>query len=75
MKPIRKAIDDNIEDLREGKTKLVLVEDADAACYGASALGWKYKKIIKQSRDIKFKKCQDSKALLRDVESEKSMRP
>ena len=42
MKPIRKAIDDNILKIYEGKTKLLISElkDADAAVLGASALGW-----------------------------------
>ena len=42
MKPIRKAIDDNIFKNYEGKTKLLISElkDADAAVLGASALGW-----------------------------------
>ena len=40
--PIRKAIDDNILKIYEGKTKLLISElkDADAAVLGASALGW-----------------------------------
>ena len=39
---IRKAIDDNILKIYEGKTKLLISElkDADAAVLGASALGW-----------------------------------
>lgn len=42
MKPIQKAIDDNILKIYEGKTKLLISElkDADAAVLGASALGW-----------------------------------
>lgn len=42
MKPIRKAIDDNLLKIYEGKTKLMISElkDADAAVLGASALGW-----------------------------------
>ena len=42
MKPIRKAIDDNILKIYEGKTKLLISElkDADAAVLGASALAW-----------------------------------
>ena len=42
MKPIQKAIDDNILKIYAGKTKLLLsqLKDADAAVLGASALGW-----------------------------------
>lgn len=42
MKPIQKAIDENILKIYEGKTKLLVSElkDADAAVLGASALGW-----------------------------------
>ena len=42
MKPIKKALDENILKIFEGKTKLLVSElkDADAAVLGASALGW-----------------------------------
>ena len=42
MKPIKKAMDENILKIYEGKTKLLVSElkDADAAVLGASALGW-----------------------------------
>ena len=42
MKPIKKALDENILKIYEGKTKLLVSElkDADAAVVGASALGW-----------------------------------
>ena len=42
MKPIKKAMDENILKIFEGKTKLLVSElkDADAAVLGASALGW-----------------------------------
>lgn len=45
MKPIQKAIDDNILKIYAGKTKLLLsqLKDADAAVLGASALGWEVK--------------------------------
>ncbi len=45
IKPIQKAIDDNILKIYEGKTKLLISElkDADAAVLGASALGWEVK--------------------------------
>lgn len=45
MKPIKKAIDDNILKIYAGKTKLLLsqLKDADAAVLGASALGWEVK--------------------------------
>lgn len=47
MKPIKKAIDENILKIYAGKTKLLLsqLKDADAAVLGASALGWEVKKI------------------------------
>ena len=47
MKPIRKAIDDNILKIYEGKTKLMISElkDADAAVLGASALGWEVREV------------------------------
>ena len=42
MKPIKKALDENILKIYEGKTKSLVSElkDADAAVLGASALGW-----------------------------------
>ena len=42
MKQIKKALDENILKIYEGKTKLLVSElkDADAAVLGASALGW-----------------------------------
>ena len=42
MKPIKKALDENILKIFEGKTKLLVSElkDADAAVLGARALGW-----------------------------------
>ena len=42
IKPIKKAMDENILKIFEGKTKLLVSElkDADAAVLGASALGW-----------------------------------
>ena len=42
MKPIKKALDETILKIYEGKTKLLVSElkDADAAVLGASALGW-----------------------------------
>ena len=42
MKPIKKALDENILKIYEGKTKLLVSElkDADDAVLGASALGW-----------------------------------
>ena len=45
MKPIKKAIDDNILKIYAGKTRLLLsqLKDADAAVLGASALGWEVK--------------------------------
>ncbi|MBP3680077.1 MAG: ROK family protein [Bacteroidaceae bacterium] len=45
MKPIKKALDENILKIFEGKTKLLVSElkDADAAVLGASALGWEVK--------------------------------
>lgn len=45
MKPIQKAIDDNILKIYAGKTRLLLsqLKDADAAVLGASALGWEVK--------------------------------
>ena len=45
MKPIQKAIDENVLKIYAGKTKLLLsqLKDADAAVLGASALGWEVK--------------------------------
>ena len=42
MKPIKKALDENVLKIYEGKSKLLVSElkDADAAVLGASALGW-----------------------------------
>ncbi len=46
MKPIQKAMDDNVLGIFKGKTKILLsqLKDADAAVLGASALGWEAKK-------------------------------
>ena len=46
IKPIQKAMDDNVLNIYKGKTKLLLsqLKDADAAVLGASALGWEAKK-------------------------------
>lgn len=45
MKPIKKAMDENVLKIYAGKTKLLLsqLKDADAAVLGASALGWEAK--------------------------------
>ena len=45
LKPIHKAMEDNILKIFAGKTKLLLsqLKDADAAVLGASALGWEAK--------------------------------
>ena len=45
MKPIQKAINDNILKIYQGKTKLLVSElkDSDAAVLGASALAWELK--------------------------------
>lgn len=42
MKPVQKAMEDNVLNIYKGKTKLLLsqLKDADAAVLGASALGW-----------------------------------
>ncbi len=42
MKPVQKAMEENVLKIYEGKTKLLLsqLKDADAAVLGASALGW-----------------------------------
>lgn len=47
MKPIQKAIDDNVLNIYKGKTKLLISElkDSDAAVLGASALGWELKEL------------------------------
>lgn len=47
MKPIQKAIDDNILKIYQGKTKLLVSElkDSDAAVLGASALAWELKDL------------------------------
>lgn len=47
MKPIQKAIDENILKIYKGKTKLLVSElkDADAAVLGASALAWELKDL------------------------------
>lgn len=45
MKPIQKAMEDNVLNIYKGKTELLLsqLKDADAAVLGASALGWEAK--------------------------------
>ena len=45
MKPIQKAIDENVLNIYKGKTKLLVSElkDSDAAVLGASALAWELK--------------------------------
>lgn len=42
MKPIQKALEENVLNIYKGKTKLLLsqLKDADAAVLGAGALGW-----------------------------------
>lgn len=47
MKPIQKAIDDNILNIFKGKAKLLVSElkDSDAAVLGASALAWELKDL------------------------------
>lgn len=47
MKPIQKAIDNNVLNIYKGKTKLLVSElkDSDAAILGASALGWEVKQL------------------------------
>ena len=47
MKPIQKAINDNILKIYQGKTKLLVSElkDSDAAVLGASALAWELKDL------------------------------
>jgi glucokinase len=45
MKPIQKAMEDNLLPIFKGKTKLLISElkDSDAAILGASALAWELK--------------------------------
>lgn len=45
MKPIQKAMEDNVLNIFKDKTKILLsqLKDADAAVLGASALGWEVK--------------------------------
>lgn len=47
MRPIQKAIDDNVLNIFKGKTKLLVSElkDSDAAVLGASALAWELKDL------------------------------
>lgn len=47
IKPVQKAIDENVLNIYKGKTKLLISElkDADAAVLGASALGWELKDV------------------------------
>lgn len=47
MKPVQKAMEDNVLNIYKGKTKLLVSElkDSDAAVLGASALGWELKDI------------------------------
>lgn len=47
IKPVQKAIDENVLNIYKGKTKLLISElkDADAAVLGASALGWELKEV------------------------------
>lgn len=47
LKPLLKALDENVLNIYKGKTKVVLSElkDADAAVLGASALGWELKEL------------------------------
>lgn len=47
LKPLQKALDENILNIYKGKTKILLSElkDADAAVLGASALGWELKDL------------------------------
>ena len=49
MKPIQKAMEDNVLNIFKGKTKILLsqLKDADAAVLGASALGWEVKENYK----------------------------
>lgn len=47
MKPIQKAMEENLLTIFKGKTKLLVSElkDADAAVLGASALGWELREV------------------------------
>lgn len=47
MKPVQKAIDNNVLNIYKGKIKLLVSElkDSDAAVLGASALGWEVKSL------------------------------
>lgn len=47
MKPIQKAMEDNLLKIFKGKTKILLsqLKDADAAVLGASALGWEVRAL------------------------------
>lgn len=47
LRPLLKALDENVLNIYKGKTKVVLSElkDADAAVLGASALGWELKEL------------------------------
>lgn len=47
LKPLQKALDENILNIYKGKAKILLSElkDADAAVLGASALGWELKDL------------------------------
>lgn len=47
LKPLQRALDENILNIYKGKTKILLSElkDADAAVLGASALGWELKDL------------------------------
>ena len=47
MKPIQKAIEENVLNIYKGKTKLLVSElkDSDAAVLGASALAWELKDL------------------------------
>jgi glucokinase len=48
LKPVQKAMEDNVLNIYKGKTKLLVSElkDADAAVLGASALGWEIKELV-----------------------------
>lgn len=47
MKPVQRAMEENVLNIYKGKTKLLLSElkDSDAAVLGASALGWELKGV------------------------------
>lgn len=47
LKPIQKAMDENLLKIYKGKTKILLsqLKDADAAVLGASALGWEVREL------------------------------